>query len=266
MRRVFLKHLYQYSNWMDCNAPNYSLKQFPLMFWHAGLAHGLTVARCMCMRARLKCRGSIVQQQKYALESKRVLGTIFRKPSFVIELICLTPYMIYIMKIHVCLFDQCWQDENCLVPVLTPGFSWIEVSYAKPYSVGCLQRGGNFSSSHPANNDLGQSPCEGSFVYVGDLLSAARSVRLSPYRPRWALLFLADIPYILGNGLSSLLQASAALAVVNCLPVSLYFAEWMMDYSVLTACNMFAWLCLEEDTLSRIWCQSYSIETLQFSK
>jgi hypothetical protein len=92
---------------MDCNAPNYSLKQFPLMFWHAGLAHGLTVARCMCMRARLKCRGSIVQQQKYALESKRVLGTIFRKPSFVIELICLTPYMIYIMKIHVCLFDQC---------------------------------------------------------------------------------------------------------------------------------------------------------------
>lgn len=91
--------------------------------------------------------------------------------------------------------------------------------------MGCLQRGGNFSSSHPANNDLGQSPCEGSFVYVGDLLSAARSVRLSPYRPRWALLFLADIPYILGNGLSSLLQASAALAVVNCLPVSLYFAE-----------------------------------------
>ena len=119
-----------------------------------------------------------------------------------------------------------------MVPALTPGFSWIEVSYAKPYSWGCLQRGGNLSSSsHATDNDLGQSPCEGSFVYVGDLLSAARSVRLSPYWPRWPLLFLADVPYILGNGLSSLLHASAALAVVNSLPVSLSFTR-MVDSSV----------------------------------
>ena len=119
-----------------------------------------------------------------------------------------------------------------MVPALTPGFSWIEVSYTKPYSWGCLQRGGNLSSSsHATDNDLGQSPCEGSFVYVGDLLSAARSVRLSPYRPRWPLLFLADVPCILGNGLSSLLHASAALAVVNSLPVSLSFTR-MMDSSV----------------------------------
>ncbi|TKW15728.1 hypothetical protein SEVIR_5G255500v4 [Setaria viridis] len=127
----------------------------------------------------------------------------------------------------------CFEDEYCLVPVLTPGFSWIEVSYAKPYSLGCLQRGGNLSSSsHPANNDLGQSPCEGSFVYVGDLLSAARSVRLSPYQPRWTLLFLADIPYILGNGLSSLLHASAALAVVNCLPVYFLDGEAILEASL----------------------------------
>lgn len=110
-----------------------------------------------------------------------------------------------------------------MVPVLTPGFSWIEISYSKPYSLGCLLKGGKLSSSsHAANNDLGQSPCEESFVYVGNLLSAAHSVGLSPYRPRWALLlFIADVPYILETGLSSLLHASGALAVVNCLPVSL---------------------------------------------
>ena len=144
-----------------------------------------------------------------------------------------------------------------MVPALTPGFSWIEVSYAKPYSWGCLQRGGNLSSSsHATDNDLGQSPCEGSFVYVGDLLSAARSVRLSPYRPRWPLLFLADVPCILGNGLSSLLHASAALAVVNSLPVSLSFTRVGFFSSLLPACNMFAQLCIGDDNLSRIQCQS----------
>ncbi|KAF8695872.1 hypothetical protein HU200_036748 [Digitaria exilis] len=128
----------------------------------------------------------------------------------------------------------CLEDEYCLVPVLTPGFSWIEVSYSKPYSLGCLQKGGNLSSSsHAANNDLGQNPCDGSFVYVGNLLSAAHSVRVSPYRPRWAfLLFIADIPYILENGLSSLLHASGALAVVNCLPVYFLDGEAILETSL----------------------------------
>ncbi|XP_062216827.1 membrane-bound transcription factor site-2 protease homolog isoform X2 [Phragmites australis] len=160
----------------------------------------------------------------------------------------------------------CFQDEYCLVPVLTPGFSWIEVSYARPYSLGCLQKEGNLSSSHATNNNLGQSPCEGSFVYVGDLLSSARSVRLSPYRPRWALLlFIADIPYILGNGLSSLLHVSAALAVVNCLPVyfldgeailetGLCYVAWFthrQQRKILKVC-CFVWTVLSIITFSRI--------------
>lgn len=120
-----------------------------------------------------------------------------------------------------------------MVPVLSPGFSWIEISYARLYSFGCSQKGGNLLSSHTANSSLGQSPCKGSFVYVGDLSSAARFIRLSPYQPRWALLlFIADIPYILGKGLSSLLHASAALAVINCLPVSLYIAKGVKGASV----------------------------------
>lgn len=118
----------------------------------------------------------------------------------------------------------CLEDEYCLVPVLTPGFSWIEISYARPYYLECLQKVGNLSSSHARNNNFGPSPCEGTFVYVGVPLSAARSVKLSSYRPRWALfLFIADVPYILENGLSYMLHVSAALAVVNCLPV--YFLD-----------------------------------------
>lgn len=118
----------------------------------------------------------------------------------------------------------CLEDEYCLVPVLTPGFSWIEISYARPYSLECLQKEGKISSSHATTDNFGPSPCGGTFVYVGDLSLAARSVKLSPYRPRWALfLFIADVPYILENCLSCLLHVSAALAAVNCLPV--YFLD-----------------------------------------
>lgn len=107
-----------------------------------------------------------------------------------------------------------------------PGFSWIEISYARPYSLECLQKEGNLSSSHATNYNFGPSPCGGTFVYVGDLSSAARSVKLSPYRPRWALfLFIADVPYILEKCLSCLLHVNAALAAVNCLPVSPSFTE-----------------------------------------
>ncbi|KAM0871241.1 hypothetical protein ACQ4PT_039518 [Festuca glaucescens] len=115
----------------------------------------------------------------------------------------------------------CLEDEYCLVPVLSPGFSWIEISYTRPYSLECLKQEGNLSSPHDTNNNNGPGPCGGTFVYVGDLSSsAARSVKLCPYRPRWALfLFTADVPYVLENCLSCLLHVSAALAAVNCLPV-----------------------------------------------
>lgn len=114
----------------------------------------------------------------------------------------------------------CLEDEYCLVPVLAPGFSWIEISYTRPYSLECLKKEGNLSSPHATNNNNGPSPCGGTFVYVGGLSSAARSVKLCPYRPRWTLfLFIADVPYILENCLSCLLHVSAALAAVNCLPV-----------------------------------------------
>uniref|UniRef100_A0A453F5A6 Endopeptidase S2P n=1 Tax=Aegilops tauschii subsp. strangulata TaxID=200361 RepID=A0A453F5A6_AEGTS len=132
----------------------------------------------------------------------------------------------------------CLEEECCLVPVLTPGFSWIEISYARPYSLECLQKEGNLSSSHATNDNFGPSPCGGTFVYVGDLSSTASSVKLSPYRPRWAFfLLIADVPYILENCLSCLLHVSAALAAVNCLPV--YFLDG--DAILETALRYVAW-------------------------
>ncbi|KAF7029955.1 hypothetical protein CFC21_041588 [Triticum aestivum] len=132
----------------------------------------------------------------------------------------------------------CLEEEYCLVPVLTPGFSWIEISYTRPYSLECLQKEGNLSSSHATNDNFGPSPCGGTFVYVGDLSSTASSVKLSPYRPRWAFfLLIADVPYILENCLSCLLHVSAALAAVNCLPV--YFLDG--DAILETALRYVAW-------------------------
>lgn len=106
------------------------------------------------------------------------------------------------------------------MPVLGPGISWIEISYARPYSLECLQKERNSSLLHDGNNNPGLGPCQGTFVYAGDLLSAAHSIKLSSYRPRWPLLlFIADVPRILQDGLSCLFRVSAALAVVKCLPV-----------------------------------------------
>ncbi|TVU35723.1 hypothetical protein EJB05_17626 [Eragrostis curvula] len=168
----------------------------------------------------------------------------------------------------------CFQDEYCLVPVLSPGFSWIEVSYVRPYSSGCLQKERNLSTSHASNDNHGQSPCEGSFVYVGDLLSSARSVMLSPYRPRWAfLLHIADLPYIVEKSLSSLLHVSAALAVVNCLPVyfldgeailetTLCYLAWFtrsQQRKILKVCRS-VWTVLSIITFSRIFFYSAALD------
>uniref|UniRef100_A0A0D9YCJ6 Endopeptidase S2P n=1 Tax=Oryza glumipatula TaxID=40148 RepID=A0A0D9YCJ6_9ORYZ len=132
----------------------------------------------------------------------------------------------------------CLEDEYCLVPVLGPGISWIEISYARPYSLECLQKERNSSLLHDGNNNPGLGPCQGTFVYAGDLLSAAHSIKLSSYRPRWPLLlFIADVPRILQDGLSCLFRVSAALAVVNCLPVYFLDGEAILE----TMLSYFSW-------------------------
>ncbi|XP_078153108.1 membrane-bound transcription factor site-2 protease homolog [Carex rostrata] len=73
----------------------------------------------------------------------------------------------------------------------------------------------------PVNQD--QNPCGLSFVYIGDASFVARSLSLSPYRPRSGLFISLSvyIPYLMEKALHSVFHVSLALAVVNCLPVYL---------------------------------------------
>lgn len=51
----------------------------------------------------------------------------------------------------------CLEDEYCLVPVLPPGFSWIEISYARPYSLEFLVSSPRFLRRNPGRRQLDDS-------------------------------------------------------------------------------------------------------------
>lgn len=105
-----------------------------------------------------------------------------------------------------------------MTPVEHPGMSWVEISYQSPYTSRCEQL--TPSLDRIQNED--QNPCDSSFLYIGDASFVARSLRLSPYKPRSGL-FLSlsvHIPYLMEKALHSAFHVSLALAVVNCLPVS----------------------------------------------
>ncbi|XP_078153317.1 membrane-bound transcription factor site-2 protease homolog isoform X2 [Carex rostrata] len=113
----------------------------------------------------------------------------------------------------------CSEEEMCMTPVEHPGMSWVEIFYQSPYTSRCEQL---TSSLDPiANQD--QNPCGLSFVYIGDASFVARSLTLSPYKPRWGLFISLSvyIPYLMEKALHSVFHVSLALAVVNCLPVYL---------------------------------------------
>ncbi|PQQ18756.1 membrane-bound transcription factor site-2 protease homolog isoform X2 [Prunus yedoensis var. nudiflora] len=80
---------------------------------------------------------------------------------------------------------MCSQEESCLSPVQIPGLIWVEITYSRPYSLECL-RVRRKSFVGPRISDSMESNCGGTFVFVGDVISMARSVKLTAYRPRWA--------------------------------------------------------------------------------
>lgn len=108
-----------------------------------------------------------------------------------------------------------------MTPVEYPGMSWVEIFYQSPYTSRCEQL--TLSIDPIQNQD--QNPCGLSFVYIGDASFVARSLTLSPYKPRWGLFISLSvyIPYLMEKALHSVFHVSLALAVVNCLPVSLSF-------------------------------------------
>ncbi|KAJ6703291.1 PROTEASE M50 MEMBRANE-BOUND TRANSCRIPTION FACTOR SITE 2 PROTEASE [Salix viminalis] len=111
----------------------------------------------------------------------------------------------------------CSQEEYCLSPVPLPGSIWVEITFASPYSPECLQLGRN---SFPASgaSDVSEHKCGGTFVFVGDLISMAHSVRLTAYQPRWGFSFSAHLPNILEKSLMCTFHVSLTLALLNSLP------------------------------------------------
>lgn len=104
-----------------------------------------------------------------------------------------------------------------MAPIQIPGLSWVEISYSSPYSADCLQLEKNISAAAEISNDR-STACGGTFVFIGDVLSLARYIRLSSYRPRLTYL-PANFPTLLENILACSSHVSVTLGVLNSLPV-----------------------------------------------
>lgn len=133
-------------------------------------------------------------------------------------------------RINLC---SCSEEEYCMTPFLSPGISWLEISYSNPYSSECLQQKRN-ASSVDLTLDHSSNPCGvGTFVYVGDKLMLANSIRLSAYQPRSMLYsWIMDVPATLENILACAYHVSAALAVLNSLPVFFLDGEYILESAI----------------------------------
>lgn len=116
----------------------------------------------------------------------------------------------------------CSEDETCLSPVQTRDSTWVEIAYSSPYNSECWEIVKNRSAGykHPKLEEMG---CGGAFVFIGDAVSMAHSVRLTLYRPRWPFYFGAYLPSVLEKLLVCTFHVSLALALLNSLPV--YFLD-----------------------------------------
>lgn len=101
-----------------------------------------------------------------------------------------------------------------------PGMAWVEITFSRPYSEDCLQ---HLRLSFPGSDmeDKENIKCGGTFVFVGDVISLAHSVRLTAYQPRWNFSFGANTPSILQKILMCTFHISLALSLLNSLPVCL---------------------------------------------
>ncbi|KAI8000914.1 hypothetical protein LOK49_LG09G02740 [Camellia lanceoleosa] len=128
----------------------------------------------------------------------------------------------------------CSEDESCLTPVQAPGLTWVEITYSSPYILECWQNGGkSFAGVKSLNFE--ETSCGGTFVFIGDVISMAHSVRLTAYRPRWMFSFGALLPNVLEKILVCTFHFSLALALLNSLPVYFLDGESILE---VTLCYM----------------------------
>ncbi|QCD81418.1 S2P endopeptidase [Vigna unguiculata] len=114
----------------------------------------------------------------------------------------------------------CLQDEFCLAPVQEPGLVWVEIAYSSP-SHECLSHEQNrFPFSETSG--VKATNCGGTFIFVGDVVSMAHSIKLTSYQPRWGPQIVAYFPSILERILIWTFHTSLTLALLNALPKTIY--------------------------------------------
>ncbi|XP_078153208.1 membrane-bound transcription factor site-2 protease homolog [Carex rostrata] len=113
-------------------------------------------------------------------------------------------------------YCACSKEEMCMTPVEYPGMSWVEIFYQSPYTSRCEQL---TSSLDPiANQD--QNPCGLSFVYIGDASFVARSLSLSPYKPRSGLF----------------ISLSVYIPLWRRLCIQYFMSHWLWQWSIAYQC------------------------------
>ncbi|XP_021764412.1 membrane-bound transcription factor site-2 protease homolog [Chenopodium quinoa] len=110
----------------------------------------------------------------------------------------------------------CSENELCMSPVQMPGVVWVEIMYRSPYSLQCMKLEKNLTVVE--SSDSGDD-CHKSFLFVGDVISMARSVSMTSFQPRVASPFGAYLADMLEKILACTFQVSVALALLNSLPV-----------------------------------------------
>ncbi|XP_059656240.1 membrane-bound transcription factor site-2 protease homolog [Cornus florida] len=124
----------------------------------------------------------------------------------------------------------CSEDEYCLSPVKMPGLTWVEITYSSPYSSECRFEKNPFPGLE--NSDFGGMNCGGTFVFIGDVISMAHSIRLTAYRPRWSFAFGAYFPDVLEKILMCTFQVSLTLALLNSLPMYFLDGESILEVAL----------------------------------
>ncbi|KAM7263256.1 hypothetical protein ACFE04_000939 [Oxalis oulophora] len=134
---------------------------------------------------------------------------------------CLNPKDV--VKLHKCGYGWittnessciCSQDESCLSPLQLPGLTWVEITYSSPK---CVNLASN--SLLPSNtSETIENKCGGTFVFVGDVISMAVSIRLTSYQPRWTYPFAERLPNVMEKLLVCTFHVSLTLALLNSLP------------------------------------------------
>ncbi|XVF41867.1 hypothetical protein PTKIN_Ptkin01aG0314800 [Pterospermum kingtungense] len=126
---------------------------------------------------------------------------------------------------------MCSQDESCLSPVQLPGLMWVEITYSRPYSTECLQLRSSLLDSN-TSSDAVEHTCGGTFVFVGDVISMARSVQLTEYQPRWGFFLGEYLPNKLEKSLTCTFHVSLTLALLNSLPVYFLDGESILEVTL----------------------------------